>query len=228
MPDLMLDDIPVALDAKAKAKYTEMESTMLLEAAGEMITAANAAVLTGKLLQLCSGAVYTAAGDSVSIHCCKLDALAELIEGLQGERALLFYGYQHELSRLEQTVRQVDTHLRVRKYTGAADAAAWNRGEIDVMLAHPASCAYGLNLQHGGHHVIWYTLSWSLELYQQANARLHRQGQEHPVIIHRLLVRGGMDQAVASALVAKDGVQEALIHALNARITAVQKGELTR
>ena len=222
LPDVITDDIPVMLDPTAKAKYLEMESTMLLEASGETITAANAAVLTAKLLQLCSGAAYTEAGAPVPIHECKLDALAELIEGLQGERALLLYGYQHELPRLELTVRQVVKHLRVRKYTGAADAEAWNRGDIDVLLAHPASCAYGLNLQQGGHHIIWYTLSWSLELYQQANARLHRQGQEHPVIVHRLLVQGGMDQAVASALGKKDGVQEAMIQALKARIIEVR------
>ncbi len=228
MPDMIIDDIPVMLDKAAKAKYLEMERTMLLEAEGETITAGSAAVLTGKLLQLCSGAVYTAEGDAVQIHDCKLDALAELIEGLQGERALLFYGYKHELPRLETTIRKAGPGLRVRRYEGAADADAWNRGEIDILLAHPASCAYGLNLQQGGHHVIWYTLSWSLELYQQANARLHRQGQEHPVIVHRLITEGGMDVAAAKALERKDGVQEAMLQALKARITVVQKGVLTR
>ena len=97
-------------------------------------------------------------------------------------------------------------------------AKAWNRGEVDILLAHPASCAYGLNLQAGGRNVIWYTLTWSLELYQQANARLYRQGQEKPVIVHRLLVRGGADEDVAKALEAKDRTQDALIEALKARI----------
>ena len=107
---------------------------------------------------------------------------------------------------------------KVRRLESAEDADAWNRGEVDVLLAHPASCAYGLNLQEGGHHVIWYTLTWSLELYQQANARLHRQGQEKPVIVHRLLVQGGVDEDVAKALEAKDETQAALIEALKARI----------
>ncbi len=222
LPDVIIDDIPVMLDPPAKAKYLEMESTMLLEAGGETITAANAAVLTGKLLQLCSGAAYTAEGEAVPVHECKLDSLSELIEGLHGEHALLFYGYQHELPRIAQTIRKNKPRLQVRKYQGAADAEAWNRGEIDVLLAHPASCAYGLNLQQGGHHIIWYTLNWSLELYQQANARLHRQGQEHPVIIHRLIVQGGMDQAAAKALERKDGIQEAMIQALKARIAQVR------
>ena len=107
---------------------------------------------------------------------------------------------------------------RWRRLDTAADAEAWNRGELDVLLAHPASCAYGLNLQEGGRHVIWYTLTWSLELYQQANARLYRQGQTKPVIIHRLLVKGGVDEDVAKALEGKDETQAALVAALKARI----------
>ena len=132
------------------------------------------------------------------------------------EPALLFYGYRHELPGLREVLSKL--RLRVRELRTAEDADAWNRGEVDALLAHPASCAYGLNLQQGGRHVIWYTLTWSLELFQQANARLHRQGQETPVIVHRLLVQGGMDEDVARALESKAETQAALIAALRARI----------
>lgn len=226
LPDMMIDDIPVALDEQAAIKYKSLEHWMLLQEGNEIITAVNAAVLTGKLLQLCSGAVYLDDALGVSqIHRCKLDALAELVEGLNGEHALLFYGYKHEIPRLMETLKKQNAKLRVRKYETAKDADDWNAGKIDILLAHPASCAYGLNLQQGGHHIIWYTLSWSLELYLQANARLHRQGQEHPVIVHRLIVQGGMDEAVAEALEEKDNIQETMIQALKARIEEVRTAE---
>ncbi|MBQ1805675.1 MAG: SWF/SNF helicase family protein, partial [Oscillospiraceae bacterium] len=153
-------------------------------------------------------------GNAHHVHDAKLEALSELIEQLHGEHALLFYGYRHELPGIEARL----TGTRWRRLDTAADAEAWNRGEVDVLLAHPASCAYGLNLQDGGRHVIWYTLTWSLELYQQANARLYRQGQTKPVIIHRLLVQGGVDEDVAKALGDKDETQAALVEALKARI----------
>lgn len=222
MPDVIIDDIPVQLDSEARATYRTLEQTMLLEVDGETITAASAAVLTGKLLQLCSGAVYLESGDAAVFHDCKLEALTELIEGLNGEPALLFYGFVFDIERLTVAIRKLNPALRVRKYEGAKDADAWNAGEVDILLAHPASCAYGLNLQQGGHHIIFFTPPWSLELYQQANARLHRQGQEHPVIIHRLLVKGGMDEQVTQVLDLKCGTQDALMDALKARINKVR------
>ena len=192
----------------------------------EEISATSAAALTNKLLQLCGGAVYDENGATHHVHDAKLDALDELIESLNGEHVLLFYGYRQELpmilSRLHD--RNPKGWQRVRMLENSADADAWNRGELDVLLAHPASCAYGLNLQQGGHHVIWYTLTWSLELYQQANARLHRQGQKKPVIVHRLLVQGGVDEDVAKALESKDETQAALIEALKVRIEKAVKG----
>ena len=136
------------------------------------------------------------------------------MEGLGEDHALLFYGYRHELPGIMETLKG----YRVRVLDSHEDADAWNRGEVDVLVAHPASCAYGLNLQAGGHHVIWYTLTWSLELYQQANARLHRQGQTRPVIVHRLLVKGGADEDVAAALEGKADTQDALLAALKARV----------
>jgi len=120
-------------------------------------------------------------------------------------------------------LRKLNPGIRARVYQGAQDAEDWNAGKLDILMAHPASCAYGLNLQQGGHHIIWFTLTWSLELYLQANARLHRQGQEHPVIVHRLLAQGGMDEAVARALEKKDGLQEELLEALKARITKARE-----
>ena len=214
LPELIVDDVPVALQGAGLKAYREMERTMVAEVGGEEISATTAAALTGKLLQLCGGAVYDENGNAHHVHDAKLEALSELIEQLHGEHALLFYGYRHELPGIEARL----TGIRWRRLDSAADAEAWNRGEVDVLLAHPASCAYGLNLQDGGRHVIWYTLTWSLELYQQANARLYRQGQTKPVIIHRLLVQGGVDEDVAKALGDKDETQAALVEALKARI----------
>ena len=213
LPALVTHDVPVALDEEARAAYRRLEKEFLLSVDGEEISAMSAAALTGKLLQLCGGGVYDEAGTAHRVHGAKLEALGELAEGLKGEPALVFYGYRHELPGIRAALKG----LRLVELDGAEAAAKWNRGEADALLAHPASCAYGLNLQQGGRHVVWYTLPWSLELYQQANARLYRQGQERPVIVHRLLVKGGMDEDVAKALEAKDGAQEALIEALKAR-----------
>jgi len=214
LPELVIHDVPVALEGAGLKAYREMEKTMVMKVNDEEISATTAAALTGKLLQLCGGAVYDEDGEAHHVHDAKLEALSELIEQLHGEHALLFYGYRHELPGIEARL----AGLRWRRLETAADAEAWNRGELDVLLAHPASCAYGLNLQEGGRHVIWYTLTWSLELYQQANARLYRQGQTKPVIIHRLLVVGGADEDVAKALEGKNETQAALVEALKARI----------
>ena len=214
LPEMIVQDVPVVLDPEAAKAYRRMEREMVMEVGEEEISATTAAALTGKLLQLCGGSVYDEAGQAHHVHDAKLEALGELIEGLNGEHALLFYGYRHELPGIRAKLCGV----RWRELNSAEDAEAWNRGEVDVLLAHPASCAYGLNLQEGGRHVLWYTLTWSLELYQQANARLHRQGQEKPVIVHRLLVQGGVDEDVAKALEGKDETQAALVEALKARI----------
>ena len=223
MPELITDDMPVELDPVARKQYQQLEREMILELDEENVTALSAATLTGKLLQLCGGAVYDAAGQAHRIHTAKLDALDELLEQLHGEPVLLFYGFRHEIPTILNRLHSANPDRRVRMLDCAEDADAWNWGEVDVLLAHPASCAYGLNLQQGGHHVIWYTLTWSLELYQQANARLHRQGQEKPVIVHRLLVRGGVDEDVAKALEGKTETQDALLTALRARVEKVRE-----
>jgi SNF2 family DNA or RNA helicase len=200
------------------------------------ITALNAAALTGKLLQLCNGAVYTeeqmhgADGQpdlnpdgtykfqrrTVEIHDNKLEAFTELVEQLGGKPALVFYSFQHDRARILQALSK--TSLRVRMLETAQDQLDWNNGQIDILLAHPASAAYGLNLQDGGNHVVWYGLTWSLELYQQANGRLHRQGQKQKVILHHLIVQGGADEDVMAALEGKAVTQDKLLEALKARI----------
>lgn len=217
LPDYVEDVIPAALDAKARKAYDRLERDMLLQVDDSTITAGTAAVLNGKLLQLCSGAVYDESGQAAHVHDCKIEAFLELVEGLHGEHALVFYWFQHERDRIVSALG--NSGLKVRVYNGPEDERAWNAGEVDIMLAHPMSCGYGLNLQAGGHHAVWFGYpNWALELYQQANKRLHRQGQQHPVICHHLVVQGGMDEAVIAALHDKGDAQAALMDALKARI----------
>ena len=217
LPDYIESTVPVALDAKAKRAYDKLEKEMLLEVDTQLVTAQSAAVLNGKLLQLCSGAVYDSTGEVVNIHDCKLEAFLETIEQLNGEHALVFYWFKHEADRLTKALAKTDKVVRV--YQGPEDEKAWNDGEVDILLAHPVSCGYGLNLQAGGHHAIWFGYpNWALEIYQQANKRLHRQGQKHPVICHHLVVQGGMDEDVVVALHDNGDTQESLMQALKSRI----------
>lgn len=216
LPDIVYNTIPVQLDSKAKKAYEKLEKEMLLQVDESTIDAGSAAVLTNKLLQLCNGAAYDDNRKIVEIHNCKIDAFMELIEGLNGKPALVFYNFQHDKERIFKAL--LKTGLRVRELKTPQDETDWNNKQLDVLLAHPASAAYGLNLQQGGNHVIWFGLNWSLELYQQANKRLHRQGQTEKVIIHHLTVEGGADEDVAAALNNKTSTQEQLMVALKARI----------
>ena len=220
LPDMIPHDIPVALDSAAKKAYAQLETDLLLQVDENTITAQSAGVLTGKLLQLCNGAIYDENRNAVKVHDCKINAFLELIEQLNGQHALVFYNFQHDRDRLVEAL--ASTKLRVRVYSQAKDEADWNNGEIDVLLAHPASCGYGLNLQRGGYNAIWFGLTWSLEQYEQANKRLHRQGQEHPVVIHHLIVQGGMDESVVAALQSKGDMQNALMDALRVRINKLR------
>lgn len=222
LPDCITVDVPVALDTKAQAAYTKLEREMLLEVDENTIDAGSAAVLATKLLQLCNGAVYDGERSVVEIHRCKIEAFMELLEGLNGQPALVFYSFQHDRDRLKKAL--ATTGLQVRELKTPQDEADWNARQIDILLAHPASAAYGLNLQDGGNHVIWFGLNWSLELYQQANKRLHRQGQTEKVIIHRLVVEGGLDEDVTGALEGKRATQDALIDALRVRISKAKEG----
>lgn len=218
LPEMIFETIPVRLDRSARNAYDLLERDALLKVSeDEWVSAGTAGVLTGKLLQICNGAVYDEDGRAVHVHDCKLDAFMETVEQLNGEHALVFYQFQHDRDRLTEALR--GTGLRVRVYTDAADADAWNAGEVDVLLAHPASCAYGLNLQQGGRHIIWFGLTWNLEEYQQANKRLHRRGQERPVIVHVLAVEGGVDEDVLRSLSGKRRMQDSLLDALKVRLT---------
>lgn len=218
LPQCVVVDTPVQLDPKSLKAYRTLEQSMLLEFNEETIDAGSAAALSSKLLQLCNGAVYTEEnGDrrTVVVHDAKLEMLAELVESLNGQHALVFYEFRHDIDRIRQALKGLAARIELLNDKTMAD---WNKGDVDILLAHPASCAYGLNLQQGGHHVIWFGLNWSLELYQQANKRLHRQGQKERVIVHRLLVNGSLDEDVAKALEGKKDTQEAILDALKARI----------
>ncbi len=222
LPDYIENFIPVVLDGPAMKAYKRLEQEMLLEVEEDTITAGSAAVLNGKLLQLCSGTVYDGDKKPIHVHDCKAEAFMETLEQLNGAHVLVAYWFQHERDKLVEMLK--GSRLRVRVYQDAVDERAWNAGEVDVLLAHPASCGYGLNLQQGGHHIIWYGYpNWNLELYLQMNKRLHRQGQLYPVIAHHLQVQGGMDEDVIAALHSKGDIQEALMQALKARIEKARK-----
>lgn len=221
LPDITYHEIPVALDAKAEKAYKELERKMVLELPeeGEDISVTSAAALSNKLLQLGNGAVYDEEHQVHEVHSCKIEAFMELVESLQGKPALVFYHFQHDRERLREALGK--TRLRVRELKKPEDEDAWNRGEIDILLTHPASSAYGLNLQQGGNHVIWFGLTWNYELYTQANKRLHRQGQKEKVIIHHLVCQGTRDEDVMQALSMKEDVQNWVMQSLKARIKAI-------
>lgn len=213
--------VPVELDPRARKLYDQFEHDMFLEVDEETLDAGTAAVLTNKLLQMAGGAAYTPAGTPVEVHSCKTEAFMELIEAAQGQPVLVFYNFRHELQRISQLLQKAKVNFGELKTP--EDIDRWNRRELNVLLAHPASAAYGLNLQAGGSHIIWFGLNWSLELYQQANARLYRQGQQDRVIIHHLIVKDSADEMVMQSLQDKDATQESLLAALKARIKGVKK-----
>jgi len=221
LPECLSVAVPVKLDDKAAKQYKEMEKNMLLQVDEDTINAGTAAVLSNKLLQLCNGAVYDAQKNVIPIHDCKLEAFLELVEAAQGKPILVFYNFQHDLTRIKKALTK--SGLKLGELKTADDIDRWNNGELNILLAHPASAAYGLNLQQGGSHIVWFGLNWSLELYQQANARLYRQGQENRVIIHHLVVEGGMDEIVMAALDDKGETQDALLNALKAKIKKVKQ-----
>lgn len=217
LPECVEHEIPVVLEEKTKREYDQFERDLLLEIDDETITAQGAAVLTGKLLQFCNGAVYNADKQGLIVHGCKLDAYMELLERLDGEPVITFYSFKHDLDRILD--RLAKTKRRVRVYRGPQDEDDWNAGKIDVLLAHPASCAYGLNLQAGGRHIVWYGLNWSFELNDQGRCRLWRQGSEFDkVFIHYLVVQDGVDEDVMAAIRARADTHETVMTALKARL----------
>lgn len=214
MPELVSGEVCVTLDAKERRAYDRLKQDMVLQLDGGEVTAANAAALGQKLAQMANGAVYGDDGKAVNVHCGKLDALEEIVEAANGRPVLVAYWYKHDLERilwrLDDSAETIDS---------AASIARWNRGEIKVGLIHPAAAGHGLNLQAGGSHLVWFSVPWSLELYQQTNARLYRQGQKAgTVVVQHLVAKGTVDESILKALRAKDMTQTALIEAVKAQI----------
>lgn len=221
LPDEIVTDHYVHMSDKERKIYDQFKKEKILpllngqlteeiEDADHAVLGSTAATVSGKLLQMANGAVYDDAGSVFRIHDQKLDALEEILEGLDGENVLLFYNYQHDRDRI------LERFKLARVMNDSKDIADWNAGKIPLLLCHPASVAYGLNMQDGGHHIVWFGVPWSLELYQQANARLHRQGQMHTVFVHHILTEGTLDQKVTEALSGKNAVQDGLLNALAA------------
>ena len=200
--------VPVTLDPESRQVYDRLEREGVLQLAGGTVAAPQAAALLGKLQQFAGGAVYAEDGTPLHGHDCKKRALEELIEQAQGKPVLIYYAYRHERTRLLQALPLAQD----------LDPERWNRREQPIALAHPASCGHGLNLQRGGSILVWYSLPWSLELYEQANARLHRQGQTEPVRIYHLVAVGTVDEQVMAGLSRKAIGQNALLEALKAKI----------
>lgn len=209
VPPVIENDVIVSLPPEAREQYDALEKDFLLKLEDETITAATAAALSNKLLQFANGAVYTDAGghEFEVVHDEKIEALKEIIDGTD-DNILCGYTYRSDQSRIVMGFREA---ARIEHKSAVRD---WNDGEIRLLVAHPASAGHGLNLQRGGHTLVWFGLPWSLELYSQMNARLHRQGQEHPVIIHRIIAENTVDETVVRALRAKMSTQDALLDAL--------------
>jgi len=211
LPGRISRTVDIALPESVKSGYDrfEREQVLALADVGE-ITAVNAATLAGKLLQYANGAIYDQEKRAHTIHEEKIDALREILESANGEPVLVFYSFRHDLDRIKRAL----AGFNVRELHGPADIEDWNAGKIDVFLLHPASAGHGLNLQAGGHIIVWFGPTWSLELYQQANARLDRQGQTEAVIIHHLIAKGTIDEIVMKRMWDKDAGQEGLLFAL--------------
>ena len=211
LPECVMNEVVVDMDEKEKKVYETFRKEMVAEIGGREIDAVNAASLSGKLLQMANGAVYGRDGGCIAIHDRKLDALEDLIEGMNGRPVLVAYWFRHDAERIRE-------RFSVREIRTGKDIDDWNRGDIPVAIIHPASAGHGLNLQEGGSTLIWFGLTWSLELYQQTNARLHRQGQRNTVIIHHIICRGTVDERVMEALRRKEGIQDALMEAVKAEV----------
>lgn len=212
MPERIDNRIEVEMSAKEKKIYDDFCRDMVVQIGDEELDAVNAGVLSGKLLQMANGAVYGDDRRALPIHSRKLDALEDLVEAANGKPLLIAYWYKHDLARIREhfpEARCIDT---------SKDISDWNAGKVPMALIHPASAGHGLNLQEGGCTIVWYGLTWSLELYQQLNARLWRQGQKHTVVIHHIITKGTHDEDVMKALENKDMRQSNLIAAVRARI----------
>ena len=210
LPECVINEVPVFMDEKEQEVYDRFRDEMVAQIKGKEIDAVNAAVLSGKLLQMANGAVYDDEKNSLLIHDRKLEALEDLLEAADSP-TLIAYWYQHDAERIK-------ARFPVREIKTSKDIEDWNAGKISAAIIHPASAGHGLNLQTGGSTLIWFGLTWSLELYQQTNARLHRQGQKDTVVIHHIIAKGTIDEQVMKALRKKEKTQDALINAVKANL----------
>lgn len=218
MPELVSVVKEVRLSEKEKERYDELKKSLVLELPGGEVTAANAASLTLKLSQMANGAIYTDGKDVAAIHDRKLDALEDLVESANGKSVLVAYWFKHDKDRIRE-------RMEARELKEPQDFTDWNAGKIPVALIHPASAGHGLNLQQGGSILIWFGLTWSLELYQQTNARLWRQGQaDKTVIIQHIVAKDTIDERILNVLEHKDGTQAALIEAVKADLGMTEMG----
>lgn len=212
LPGCINNIVEVKLNSQESKVYSNLERDMFVKFKDKEIDALNAATLSNKLLQMANGAIYDENKEVISIHDRKLDALEDLIESANGKPVLVAYWFKHDLSRIKNRFKDI------REIKTNKDIDDWNDGLVQVGIIHPASCGHGLNLQDGGSTLIWFGLTWSLELYQQTNARLYRQGQKETVVIHHIVTKGTIDEDVLNALDKKDEIQTALISALKVRI----------
>lgn len=215
MPEYVSNEVFVTLSEKEWKVYSDFKEDMVANLGDEEIDAVNAAVLSGKLLQMANGAVYDSENKAHVIHDKKLDALEDLIEGANGKPVLVAYWYKHDLERIKE-------RFPVRQIQSSKDIEDWNDGKIPIAVIHPASAGHGLNLQSGGSTLIWFGLTWSLELYQQTNARLYRQGQKNKVIVHHIITKDTIDEDVLLALTKKEKTQDALIDAVKANLEVMR------
>ncbi|MCB6568517.1 DEAD/DEAH box helicase [Eubacterium limosum] len=215
MPKYVSNEVFVTLSDKEWKVYSDFKEDMVANLGDEEIDAVNAAVLSGKLLQMANGAVYDSENKAHVIHDKKLDALEDLIEGANGKPVLVAYWYKHDLERIKD-------RFPVRQIQSSKDIEDWNDGKIPIAVIHPASAGHGLNLQSGGSTLIWFGLTWSLELYQQTNARLYRQGQKDTVIVHHIITKNTIDEDVLLALTKKEKTQDALIDAVKANLEVMR------
>nr|WP_294666556.1 DEAD/DEAH box helicase [uncultured Ruminococcus sp.] len=211
MPELLTSNYVVELSNSEKNQYDEMKKSLVLEITDGEITASNAASLSNKLCQLSNGAIYDDEQNIVEIHDRKLEALEDIIESMNGKPLLIAYWYRHDLERIK-------SRFSVREIKTSEDISDWNDGKIPVALIHPASAGHGLNLQNGGSTLVWFGLTWSLELYQQTNARLYRQGQKNTVVIQHIITKGTIDEQILKALQKKNKTQADLIDAVRANL----------
>lgn len=211
MPELILNELEINLDEEDQIKYKKFKKEMVMTIQEKEIDAINAASLSNKLIQLANGSIYDEDKKFYEVHNKKLDKLEEIIESANGKPVLVAYWFKADKERIEK-------RFKVREIKTADDIKQWNKGMIDLALIHPASAGHGLNLQSGGSTLVWFSLTWSLELYQQTNARLYRQGQKDTVVIHHLITKNTIDEDIMKSLKRKDKTQEALMRAVKARI----------